>query len=227
MIEQNNELIKIIEKDGKVAVSARELYQFLEATERFSNWIERQFQYGFIENIDYVGCKEFNTLANQELMDFALTIECAKEISMLQKNDKGKQARIYFIKCEKQLQKPLSRKELALMIIESENARELAETKILELIPKVEVYENIVNADNLLTLNESAKSLGIGRNNMMEYLRKEKILLETNIPYQCYISEYYFKVKVHPIKKGQMIENYTQTFVTGKGLAWLSKRLKK
>lgn len=95
-----NELIKITESNGKQAVSARELYKFLEATERFNNWFERQLQYGFVENIDYVGCKQFNTLANQELNDYALTINCAKEISMPQRNEKGKQARQYFIEAE-------------------------------------------------------------------------------------------------------------------------------
>lgn len=110
-----NELIKITEHDGKKAVSARVLYEFLEATERFSSWSKRMFKYGFIENVDYVGCKEFNTLANQEITDYALTIECAKEISMLQRSEKGKQARQYFIECEKQLQQsiqPLSQLEI-------------------------------------------------------------------------------------------------------------------
>jgi anti-repressor protein len=107
-----NELIKIQENNGKRAVSARELYIFLEAKERFSNWAKRQFQYGFIEGIDYVGCKEFNTLANQILEDFALTIDCAKEISMLQKNEKGKQARQYFIEIEKRSTAPLTEIEI-------------------------------------------------------------------------------------------------------------------
>lgn len=69
-------------------VSARELYTFLEITERFSSWIERQFQYGFEENTDYLGCKVFNTLARQELQEYFLTLDCAKEISMLQKSEK-------------------------------------------------------------------------------------------------------------------------------------------
>lgn len=59
-------------------------------------------QYGFVENVDYVGCKVFNALANQELQDHTLTLDMAKEISMIQRNDKGKQARQYFIQVEKQ-----------------------------------------------------------------------------------------------------------------------------
>ena len=55
------ELIKITEQNGKKVVSARELHAFLEAKERFGAWFERQSQYGFVENIDLVGCKVFNT----------------------------------------------------------------------------------------------------------------------------------------------------------------------
>ena len=128
------ELIKVSESNGGKVVSARELYKFLEASERFSNWIDRQFQYGFIENVDYVGCKEFNTLANQELTDYALNIDCAKEISMLQKSDKGKQARQYFIECEKKINKPLSQIELiiqsAQIIAEIEKKQNILENRI-------------------------------------------------------------------------------------------------
>jgi len=133
------ELIKVTEQNGKQVVSARDLHQYLDATERFSQWIERQFQYGFIENVDYVGCKEFHTLAKQELNDFALTIDCAKEISMLQKSEKGKQARMYFIECEKRLNKPMSQIELIL-----HSAQMLAdmERKQLALENRIEQIEN-------------------------------------------------------------------------------------
>ena len=87
------ELIKINKSETGNVVSARELHSFLEATERFSSWITRQFQYGFEENVDFVGCKEFIPKANQYLVDYALTLDTAKEISMLQKSEKGKEAR--------------------------------------------------------------------------------------------------------------------------------------
>lgn len=90
-----NELIKITERDGKQAVSARELHDFLECTERFSSWFERQLQFGFEEGVDYVGCKTFNALANQELTDYAISVNMAKELSMLARNEKGKQARLF------------------------------------------------------------------------------------------------------------------------------------
>lgn len=99
-----DELIPISQKNGKSVVSARDLYSFLECSERFQSWFDRQVKYGFEENVDYVGCEFFNTLANQELTDYAITLDMAKEISMIQRSDKGKQARRYFIECEKRLQ---------------------------------------------------------------------------------------------------------------------------
>lgn len=88
------------------AVSARELHKFLECTERFSAWFERMCQYGFEEQQDFTGVKSFtvvNNGAEKPLDDFMISIDMAKEISMLQRSDKGKEARKYFIECEKQL----------------------------------------------------------------------------------------------------------------------------
>ncbi len=101
-----NQLITITENNGNKAVSARELYQYLEITERFNNWFERQLKYGFEEGVDFLGCEVFNTLANQTITDYALSIDTAKEISMLQRTDKGKQARRYFIAVEKKATQP-------------------------------------------------------------------------------------------------------------------------
>ena len=104
------DLIKITTNDeGKQLVSARELHEKLileeGKEERFSQWFKRHLQYGFEENIDYVVCKKIYA-ANQyggekELIDYAMTIEMAKEICMLQKSDKGREFRKYFIECEK------------------------------------------------------------------------------------------------------------------------------
>lgn len=101
-----NELLKVNYGSERITLSARELHEFLELTERFSSWFERMKQYGFVENQDYLGCKVFNTLARQELQDYQITIEMAKEISMLQRNEKGKQARQYFIELEKKWNSP-------------------------------------------------------------------------------------------------------------------------
>lgn len=92
--------------------------------------------------------------------------------------------------------------------------------------PKVEVFEKIANADTHLSLNEVAKAVGTGRNRLMRVLRDNKVLTKTNVPYQQYIERGYFLVKVSVIQKGNTLENYAQTFVTGKGLVWIAKSLK-
>lgn len=88
-------------KNGNV-VSARELYEFLEVQTDFSDWCKRMFEYGFEENKDYSLLKIGERKAHNKT-DYALTIDTAKEISMLQRSEKGKQIRNYFIEAEKQL----------------------------------------------------------------------------------------------------------------------------
>ena len=101
------ELIKIETKDGSQVVSARELHQFLDMQSEFPKWCKRMFEYGFVENQDYVEVtakKDDNSKGGKNtLIEYALTLDCAKQIAMLQRNEKGWAARQYFIACEKQL----------------------------------------------------------------------------------------------------------------------------
>lgn len=98
-----NQLINITQNENNDSVvSGRELHDFLEVSERYSTWFERMVKYGFEVNVDFVGCKVFNTLAKQELQDHALKLDMAKEISMIQRTAKGKEARQYFIQVEKE-----------------------------------------------------------------------------------------------------------------------------
>lgn len=103
------ELIRIRENEkGEKVVSARELHSFLEIGTRFDNWIKRMFAYGFSENVDYVLCS-FLDAYNQYVIDYVISLDCAKEISMIQRSKKGKQARQYFIACEKKLKEIVER----------------------------------------------------------------------------------------------------------------------
>ena len=98
-----NEIIKIIEKDGKKAVNARELHAFLESKQEFANWIKGRIEkYGFIENQDYEVFDNFikNPAGGRPTIDYALSIDMAKELSMVENNEKGRLARKYFIECE-------------------------------------------------------------------------------------------------------------------------------
>lgn len=93
-----NELIKITEQNGKRAVNARELHQFLESKQEFANWIKgRVEKYGFVENQDYIS---FDILVKRDIgssirKEYALSLDMAKELSMVENNEKGRQARKY------------------------------------------------------------------------------------------------------------------------------------
>ena len=111
-------IIKVREENDKQLVSARELYEFIDGKERFTRWIGRMFEYGFVEHVDYEAVNIFvqcqNGIGGTNKMDYALTIDCAKQIAMLQRNAQGQQVRAYFIKCEELLKEKLKKQELVL-----------------------------------------------------------------------------------------------------------------
>lgn len=95
------------------------------------------------------------------------------------------------------------------------------------LLPKAEFYDKVGDADGLHCMNEIAKLLGWGTNNLFAHLRKQKILCENphNAPRQAYVRLGYFVTKERTYdKKGQQMI-YSQTYVTPKGLQWLQKTL--
>ncbi|AGF76174.1 antA/AntB antirepressor family protein [Bartonella vinsonii] len=104
-----NTLIEITEqtigKETVQTVNARELYTFLEINSKFADWIVRRInEYGFLENQDF----GFTFLKNEKRKnviskEYHLTLDMAKELSMVERNEKGRQARRYFIECEKKL----------------------------------------------------------------------------------------------------------------------------
>ena len=99
------ELIKVSEKKGLNVVSARDLHKYLEVKAQFSDWIKRMIQYGFEENQDYTSILKNvkREKGGTTLKEYAITLDMAKEIAMIQRSEKGKQARQYFIECEKRL----------------------------------------------------------------------------------------------------------------------------
>jgi putative antirepressor len=244
---ENLSLIKITENErGEPTVSGRELYKFLEVTERYSNWFNRMLQYGFVENVDYLGCKVFNTQARQELQEHILKISMAKEIAMLQRNEKGKQIRQYFIEVEKRYNDPMYQMARSLQyannIIE-QNKIEISKLElknkeqkeiITEQKPKVEYYDKVTSSKKAISMSEVAKLLKfksktnkrpVGRNILFGILRGNSLLNKYNQPYQKYVNAGYFEVK-------QSYNNYTgepvyTTLVTSKGIEYIIKLLRK
>ena len=103
------ELVKVKQDDnGNVIVSGRDLHEFLEVNTQYTIWFERMKEYGFVENTDFVALNQKRLTAQGNkvaYIDHALTLDMAKEISMIQRTEKGKQARRYFIQVEKAYRK--------------------------------------------------------------------------------------------------------------------------
>lgn len=103
----NNELIKITkDEQGNSVVSGRDLHEFLEVNTQYTKWFNRMAEYGFTENVDFAVIVKnvYDDTAfgkTRKITDHALTLDMAKEISMIQRTEKGKQARRYFIEVEK------------------------------------------------------------------------------------------------------------------------------
>ena len=224
-----NEILKVNYDDDRITVSARELHEFLELTERFSSWFNRMKQYGFVENQDYLGRKVFNTLARQELQDYEITLDMAKEISMIQRNEKGKQARQYFIEVEKQWNSP--ERVIARGLIESQKIIENLNRQVIEMKPKVEFFDQVASSKSAIQMSEVAKVLdypGYGRNRLFEFLRSKKVLMTNNIPYQKYVDCGYFRVIEQKYTKpsGEIAINI-KTLVYQKGINFIKKLIDK
>lgn len=139
------ELIKIIEREGRQLVSGRELHEFLEIRTKYKDWFRRMVEYGFEEEIDFIRVAQkraTNNLKNPvtTVIDHAISIDMAKEISMIQRTEKGKIARQYFINCEKKLKEVKKLSPMELMELQFKTLKEQKE-KIAQVENKVDKLE--------------------------------------------------------------------------------------
>jgi len=121
--------------------------------------------------------------------------------------------------------KDITRKDLALMIVQAEEELEKANAIIKEQQPKVALAEKCLIATNLQSMLDVSKVLQIGRSKLFAFLRDEFILRKDNTPYQRFMEAGYFEVKLSSITMGEKVVNKTQTFVTPKGLDYIRERI--
>ena len=237
-------LIPINESDGKRAVSARDLHAFLESKQEFANWIKNRIEkYDLVENVDYVVFDKSvkNPNGGRPQIEYALTIDAAKELSMVEGSEKGKQARRYFIACEKKLTElaspsymiddPIKRAER--WIEEQKQLKQLAEQnerqaeQIAKDKPKVIFADAVSTSQRSCLIAELAKILkqngvNIGQNRLFDWLRKHGYLCSKgqyyNQPTQRAQELGLFEIKQTTINKpdGSILVS-TTTKVTGKG----------
>ncbi|OSA92825.1 UNVERIFIED_ORG: hypothetical protein B2H93_13440 [Clostridium botulinum] len=256
--EIKNELIKISEgENGKKLVSARELHEFLGVKSKYVDWIKNRInKYEFIEDEDFTVINEVSKklegsrVVEREQTNHAITIDMAKELSMVENNSKGRQARKYFIQCEKSL-KEVSKKALLLEkiyeggqdgILASKQLTELevkeATTPLIKQIeedkPMVEFTKTVLkSSDNILVrqLSKIAQEQGmnIGEKKLYNKLREWGYILKSSTePTQKAMNQALFVVeeKSYNTPYGTTKLNRT-TKVTPKGQIFIIEKLRK
>lgn len=213
-------------------VSARELHKQVGSTERFSAWFERQLQYGFVENEDYTGCKKFNTLAKQELQDYELSVDMAKEICMVQKNENARKVRQYLIDLEKAWNTPEQIMARALKMADKtieqlKTDNKALEQKIEQDKPKTIFADAVSTSHTSILIGDLAKlicqnGVQIGQKRLFEWMRQNNFLIKNgssrNMPMQRYVEQGLFEIKESNVQNPDGSVRITKTTkVTGKG----------
>lgn len=224
-------------------VNARDLHAFLEVGKMFAHWIkDRIEQYGFVEHHDYVVFAETgnNPSGGRPAKEYAITLDMAKELAMVERNDKGKQARLYFIECERRAKETTHRDPIQLLsdpaamrgLLLTYTEQVLAlEHKVGELEPQAEALNRISDADGAMNCTLAAKSLQIQPKRLFDWLRKHHWIYRRpggsgNVAYQDKIQAGYLTHKVTTVQREDGTEKVVeQVLVTGKGLAKLSQAL--
>lgn len=223
-----NELLKV--NTDNQTVSARDLHDALEATERFSVWIQRYLP-NFIAGEDFTSVSKLtvvNNGAERELEDYQLTIDTAKHICLMSRTEKGKECRQYLIDLEKAWNTPEQVMARALKLAD-QTITSLNKT-IETMKPKVEFFEAVTDSKDAISMADVAKVLdfGGGRNTLFKILRQEKILQKDNRPYQEYIDRGFFRVVEQKYDKGYGETGINiKTLVFQKGVEYIRKLLMK
>ena len=223
-----NELLKVNAENQ--TVSARELHKALEIEKRFSAWFEANSQ-GFVEGEDFTSVLSgtvVNNGAYRELTDYACSIDMAKHICLMSRTEKGKQCRQYLIDLEKAWNTPEQVFARALKMADETINRLKADMEHMK--PKVEFFDAVTDSKDAISMADVAKVLnfGKGRNTLFKILRKEKILMKDNRPYQEYIDRGLFRVVEQKFDKGYgEVGINIKTLVFQKGVDYIRRILEK
>lgn len=176
-----NELIPLTESNGAQAVLGRDLHAFLEVKERYNDWFPRMVDYGFSAGQDFTETSVKPNGAGRPRIDHIVSLDMAKEISMIQRTDKGKQARAYFLECERRAKQPaeLSGPELmAKALVEAQATLEAANNKVRELEAPAKSWNTMAAQGGDYSVSAAAKTLSrdpnirIGRDQLFRFMRE-------------------------------------------------------
>ena len=220
-----NELIKITYNNDRPAVSARDLHDFLEVKTAYKDWFPRMCEYGFTEGEDFCSFLSEST-GGRPAQDAVLTIDMAKELCMIQRNETGKQARQYFLQIEKDWNSPEKVMARALQIAGDKLKR--LENKVEADAPKVLFADAVSASKTSILVGELAKLLkqngvDIGQHRLFRWMRENGYLIrrngtDFNMPTQKSMDLGLFTVKETAITHSDGTVTVSKTTkVTGKG----------
>ena len=228
---QTDTLIPINYDSDRPTVSARELHKFLEVGTAFKDWFPRMAEYGFSESIDFNPLKieqvqnEGGRQVRRELADYQLTIDMAKELCMIQRNERGKQARQYFIAVENSWNDPATVMARALKLADAKIGR--LESKVEQDRPKVLFADSVAGSKTSILIRDLAKMISqngyeIGEKRLFEWLRKNEYLIskfgrDYNSPTQKSMKMGLMEIKETAIAHSDGTRTAKTPLITGKG----------
>ena len=236
--------------ESRRVVNARELHEFLGVGKVFGAWVvDRIGKYGFEEGVDYTVC--FPNLESKlgsgghNAKDYLLTLDCAKEISMAENSERGRQVRKYFIACERKLkdlgdevEKALTNPDTMLRIVsrwrDERNQRLALETQVKKDAPRVLFSRAVETATSTVLVGDLAKILRqngvcIGQRRLFEWLRENGFLIKSgssrNMPMQWAMERGFFEIKETAISRSDGTISVSKTTkITGRGQVYIVNR---
>lgn len=185
-----------VSKNDEQYVSGRLLHMFLEIKTPYTQWFERMCDYGFTENLDYIGLSQKceKPLGGRPQQDHSLTIEMAKQLCMLARNEKGREAREYFIEVEKEWNSPEKVMSRALKIannVINEQKVIIAqqEQQIAEFQPVRDYVDEILSSTSTLTTTQVAADYDLSARALNKILHEAKLQRNVNGQWILYKSE--------------------------------------
>lgn len=234
-----NELINVtLNENHEPVVSGRQLHETLGVKTRYNDWFNRMTEFGFTENEDYFAITQKRVTAQGNATnqtDHVIKLDMAKEIAMIQRTDKGKEVRKYFIQVEKDFNSPEKIMARALLmadkkikLLESQNENLLIELE--EANKNADYLDLILQTKDSLTITQIAQDYGISARKMNQLLKQERIQRIVNgqwVLYAKYLAKGYVSSRTFDYmgKDGKIHSNVT-TVWTQLGRRFLYDKLK-
>lgn len=244
MIKIENGLIPVYENERQEKlVDGRELHEFLESKQEFTSWVKNRIEkYGFIEGEDFLIILS-KTDNGRPRTDYILKLDCAKEIAMVENNEKGRQVRRYFIEVEQKYKQQLQTKlpqsylEALKELVATTEEKEQLKLKIEQDKPKIVFADAVETSKTSILVGEFAKILkqngiDIGQNRLFEWLREKEYLIKkkgknSNVPTQKGMDLGLFEIKETPIMRSTGdIDLRITSKITGKGQIYFINKFK-